>query len=72
MVTAYEDYTAAIKDPGLNSGLVRKCHEAIWKGAAIEFEGIVVRSMSMAAGLSKNKNYPRRFASFEHPQSAGL
>ena len=49
----YNEYKKVLEQPDLNSGLLRKCLEAKWKGKATEFEGNVVKSMSMSAGLTK-------------------
>ncbi len=44
-----------IGDQTLNKGLFDKANEAKWKGKATDFEGIVVKSMSISAGLAKQK-----------------
>ncbi len=44
-----------ILDKDVNSGLVKKCKDSRWKGYSTDFEGIIVKSMSMASGISKKK-----------------
>jgi hypothetical protein len=51
----YAAYKSEIGNTDLNSGMIVKCDEARWKGYATVFEGCVVKSMSMTAGLSKKK-----------------
>ncbi len=55
MLNNYEEYRKASGDLEVNSGLVRKCHEAKFKAVSTEFEGVVVKSMALPIGLAKKK-----------------
>ena len=34
-------------------GLINKCHDSIWKGCATEFEGLVIKTLTMPVSLTK-------------------
>jgi hypothetical protein len=55
LLADYRTYREVLGDLTLNSGMVRKAEEARWKGKSTVFEGMVVKSMSMSAGLTKKK-----------------